>query len=49
MENYNKIIIKTSEKVLRDHNVEVKHVFVLLDREQGAIENISSFGVTVHR
>lgn len=42
-------IILYRKKVLKDHKVEVKDVIVLLDREQGAVENISKTGVNVHR
>lgn len=41
-------VIETVQ-VLREHKIEVKNAFVLLDREQGAVENIAKLGVTVHR
>ena len=47
--NIDLYIIFYRKKVLKDHKVEVKDVIVLLDREQGAVENISKTGVNVHR
>lgn len=36
-------------KSLRDHKIGVTNAFVLLDREQGAVENVANIGVKITR